>query len=306
MTQPRPVVPGNIYLVTRRCLERRFLLNPEPEVVRIFGYVLAVMLARHGVELLGAVQMSNHHHLVVHDVRGNIPMFMRDLHAFTARAVNRHLRRKDVFWEGTQAALTELVDAAAVEDILAYVACNPVAAGLVTVGKEWPGMRTSPWAVTQRPRVFERPSGFFGDGDSWPAVASLTVVVPPTHRHLSASAFAENLARQVERREASLVQNLRRAGHRFPSLKTLVRADWRVIPPLSEEKNSSRPTVAARCPERRRHARERLMVFRLCYRVAREAFLNDQRDVSFPPGTWMLPVLFGANVLPPPRPSWAT
>jgi putative transposase len=42
MSQPRQIVPGNTYLVTRRVLRRHYLLRPEYLVSNLFIFFLAV------------------------------------------------------------------------------------------------------------------------------------------------------------------------------------------------------------------------------------------------------------------------
>ncbi len=42
MSRPRQVFPGTIYLVTRRCLERRLFLRPDKRLVELLEYLLAV------------------------------------------------------------------------------------------------------------------------------------------------------------------------------------------------------------------------------------------------------------------------
>jgi REP element-mobilizing transposase RayT len=54
------VVPGTTYLITRRCIDRRFLLLPSAAVNQIFLYCLAVAAARAGVIIHAVTVMSNH------------------------------------------------------------------------------------------------------------------------------------------------------------------------------------------------------------------------------------------------------
>jgi putative transposase len=62
VTPPRRVLPGTIYLVTRRCSERRFFLKPSPLTSEIFLYVLAVAARRYGVLVHAFCVLSNHCH----------------------------------------------------------------------------------------------------------------------------------------------------------------------------------------------------------------------------------------------------
>ena len=50
MTAPRQVLPGATYLVTRRCVQRQFLLRPSRQTNQTFLYVLALAAARYRVD----------------------------------------------------------------------------------------------------------------------------------------------------------------------------------------------------------------------------------------------------------------
>ena len=55
MSLPRRcVLQGTTYLVTRRCLGRRFLLRPDPALNELIGYCLARAAEAHGIELHAA------------------------------------------------------------------------------------------------------------------------------------------------------------------------------------------------------------------------------------------------------------
>ena len=79
MTLPRRVVAKTTYVLTRRCLDRRFYLQPSRELTQIYLYALAHAQQKHGVEVHAFACMSNHPHEVVTDVHGVLPDFMRDL-----------------------------------------------------------------------------------------------------------------------------------------------------------------------------------------------------------------------------------
>ena len=86
MTEPRPYLPGETYLVTRRCTQRQFLLLPSEIVAQVFMYCLAVAAALSGVEVHGFAVLSNHYHLLVSDTPGS---------ARPSRALNPRLACKD-------------------------------------------------------------------------------------------------------------------------------------------------------------------------------------------------------------------
>ena len=84
MTLPRPIIPGQTVMVTRRCTQRQFLLRPSPLVNSILGFCLAVAAQRYGVRLHAFCFFSNHVHLVVTDVEGALPEFTRWFFEFSA------------------------------------------------------------------------------------------------------------------------------------------------------------------------------------------------------------------------------
>ena len=61
MTLPRQVLPGQFYLITRRCTQRQFLLRPDPETNNAFTYCLAEAAERYEISVLLPCAMSNHH-----------------------------------------------------------------------------------------------------------------------------------------------------------------------------------------------------------------------------------------------------
>src|SRR5690606_41410128 len=75
MTKPRCVLPGVVYLLTRRCSERRFFLLPDAVVTQVFEYLLGLLSKEYGIQIHAYVVMSNHYHLVVTDIKGRLPDF---------------------------------------------------------------------------------------------------------------------------------------------------------------------------------------------------------------------------------------
>ena len=69
MSLPRRVLPNTTYLVTRRCLGRRFLLRPDDALNNLFIYCLGLAANKHGIEVHAVGAMSNHYHLVLTDVQ---------------------------------------------------------------------------------------------------------------------------------------------------------------------------------------------------------------------------------------------
>src|SRR5271165_922273 len=122
MASPRRVVPGAIYLITRRCSQRAFRLRPSAATTHILAYCLAYALEKTGVVLHAACFMSNHHHLVVSDPMGLLPDFLRELHRLTAKAMNALQGQWENLWSAEPCSAVRLADDQDVIDKIAYVA----------------------------------------------------------------------------------------------------------------------------------------------------------------------------------------
>lgn len=118
--------------------------------------------------------MSNHHHLVVADSLGELPNFLRELHRLTAKAMNASQGQWENLWSAEPCNAVRLADDEDVVDKIAYVAVNPVAAGLVAKPEEWPELSlSSEGAVT-----LARPEAYFRNGGECPERVSLCVASP--------------------------------------------------------------------------------------------------------------------------------
>jgi putative transposase len=292
MTAPRQVLPGTTYLVTRRCSERRYFLRPSPKTNSIFLYVLAVAACRHGVLVHAFCVMSNHYHLLVSDPGAHLPAFMRDLDALVARATNASLGRWEGFW--SSAGSYSAVAHGATEDLVrkaAYVLANPVCAGLVPHGHEWPGLRTAPEQLGSARWTAVRPNVFFREHGEMPASAELALSVPPGFR--SAEEFQRVVAHATERREADARRAAQARRRGFLGRKRVLAQDPLAAPDSAEAWRQLNPQVAAGDPEERIGLLEALRGFRRSYRAALEAFRAGIRDVIFPAGTYLLRIEHG-------------
>jgi putative transposase len=72
---PRQVLPRQLYLVTRRCAQRRFLLQPDTATNNAFLCLIAAGL-RSEIDVLLPRAMSNDHHAVIYDRGERYPEFI--------------------------------------------------------------------------------------------------------------------------------------------------------------------------------------------------------------------------------------
>lgn len=296
MTAPRQILPGAAYLITRRCTQREFLLRPSELTNQIILYVLGVAAQRTGVIVHAYCVMSNHLHLVLTDVYGRLPDFEHFLDGISARAMNRALGRRQGFWDDDGYSAVVLATAVAMIDAAAYVLANPVAAGLVSSGSEWPGLWSGVERIGGAALVAEKPGVFFRKKGPMPAAATLQLA-PPTgftaeeYRAAVASALAGREA--VARAEMAAKKRPFLGARRVLELSTNTRAA------RPEPRGRFHPVVAARDPSAYFEVLRRIADFVVHYRAARALFIQGVRDVVFPPGTYGLRVSCGVSCAAP-------
>lgn len=288
MTPPRRILPGTIYLLTRRCSERRFFLKPSQTTTEIFLYVLALAARRYDVLVHAACVLSNHCHLVVTDTRGQLPGFMQYLDSLVARAVNASLGRFEGFWanDGSYSAV-EPIDPADVVGKTAYVLANPVAAGLVRRGAQWPGLWTAPEQLGAATLTARKPKIFFDPKSHLPVTVDLELTVPSCFA--SGAEFRSAVSTELRALEA------KEQGRRFLGVARVLAQSPFARPAPGEPRFELNPRIAARDKWRRIEAIHRLKSFVADYRRAWAARREAKAGVVFPAGTYLLRVLHGVQ-----------
>ena len=288
MSRPRPVLPSTTYLVTRRCAQRQFLLRPCEEINRFFLYCLAFAASRTGVLIHAACVLSNHFHLVLTDVSGNLPEFMLWLDGTLARGLNAYYGRWENFWVPGTYSRVELLDPPAVLEKMVYTLTNPVAAGLVCEGSQWPGVRSDTLREgNQRIRV-QRPKFFFSDDGELPETIELLIQPPQSMAELEGSLGTQSLHEAVLEKEAEIRSTFEAEGRRFLGRDEVLRQSPKDSPSSQEPRRNLNPQVACRDKERRTRRLNWIRVFFLAYREAFRKLAEGVRDVVFPAGTYWL------------------
>ncbi len=291
MTAPRRIVPDTQHLLTRRCSERRFFLRPSKAVNDILRYILAVAVERYGVALHAYCVLSNHLHLVVTDVKGNLPAFGRYLDSLVARSINALHGHWESFWApGSYSAVT-LISAEDVLSKCAYVLANPTAAGLVRHGSEWPGLWSAPEQIGAGPVQVKRPKHFFRANGPMPETATLELVCPPGFE--SVEAFRSQLVAAVTELEDQAARELAASGLSVLGARRVLaqKPDGRPAP--GEPRRELNPRIAGQDKWKRIEAISRLKSFLSDYRIAWLAFTRGLRRTVFPHGTYWMRVAYG-------------
>jgi REP element-mobilizing transposase RayT len=285
-TRPRNVVPDATYIVTRRCTQRQLLLRPDEVACAIFIYVLAVAASRFGIQVHAFCVMSNHFHIVLTDPYGLLPAFSQYFDSLVARAMNVFLGRRENFWEPGSYSAVRLVTPQDIIDKTAYVLANPVAAGLVPHGKDWPGLWSGTDAVDGEAIEAVRPVILFKKKGSMPATAQLRLTRPPGFD--TTADFVAPVAQALAAAEDEAAASLRKAAKRFLGVAKVLAQDPFARPATKEPFGKLNPRIACKDKWRRIQALQRLGTFVSEYRAALAQWRAGVRDVLFPAGTWLM------------------
>jgi putative transposase len=292
MTAPRQVLPGATYLVTRRCAQRQFLLSPGGTTNEVFGYVLAVAALRFDVQVHAYCVLSNHFHLVVTDRTARLPAFEQYLDSLVARALNASLGRWESFWAPHSYSAVALTTPEDIIDKVAYVLANPVAAGLVHRGCDWPGLWSAPEGIGIANLLFRRPTTFFRANGGMPDTATLELVPPPGFHsavEFQGRVVASLSALEVQARAAAASRGSSAQHERVSTAQ----------PRTREPRRRLNPRVAGRDKWKRIEALSRLLAFLRSYREAWRARRAGDAAAMFPAGTYLLRVMHGVPCTAP-------
>src|SRR3954470_15003053 len=212
MSLPRVIVPGRIYMITRRCSERRFFLRPDPETNNAFVYCLALAAQKFGVKVIFTATMSNHHHTGVVDVDGRLPDFLAHFHKLVAKHQNALRGRWEAMWAPEQTSAVELVQPQDVLDKMVYAFSNPVSDHLVEKVHHWPGVSSLGATIADQPLTANRPKAFFRPEGGTPPTVSLQLFVPPELTPDSRAEFVARLSERIAAAEQSAAANRKESG----------------------------------------------------------------------------------------------
>ncbi|KYF64791.1 transposase [Sorangium cellulosum] len=299
MSQPRPVVAGATYLLTRRALRRHLLFRPDAAMTQLIVYALAVSAKRYGIRVHALCAMSTHLHIVVTDVEGVLPRFLQFFHRLVALGTKAIRAWEGPVWGHEATSAVRLITRAAVVEKISYTLANPVGAGLVRRAREWPGAKVLVGELGRGVLRAKRPDVYFDPSNpAWPEDAAIALTLPPAVAEDDADVFRREVGAELGRQEAEARAAMHRKGHRFlgPDRACMISPDDRAT--SFEPSRSFNPTFAVGRghADMRRIASAAVRAFRTAYREALEQWRAGLRGAVFPAETWWMRVFHGATV----------
>lgn len=289
MRRPRYVVPHRTYMITKKCMNDQFLIVPSREVNAVLLYCLLVSVEKHGILLHAFCFMSNHFHLVVTDTQGELPAFMRHFLTNSSKAIRLVTRAPGSIWSGERYHAMWLLDADAGFRKCGYTNLNSVRAGLVADPTEWPGVGSAGLRFGDELSA-PRPRFFFSNSVAFPEIAT-SRLAPLESAFPHAEWIGSSEARHAWEEEAREISTRR---HRFPTQAQILGTSRsrRGNAPV----RSLRPRFSTRDRDLLRRAQEEEEWFLNQHEMARRAYLEGDREVEFPRGTYGYRVFLGVNV----------
>ena len=302
MTDPRMVLPGTTYLVTRRTVCRQLLLRPDKAglIQQIFLYCLAYSAERTGISITGYVLLSNHWHAVVHDPDCRISDFMHDVNSLTSKCINKLLGRFESVWSNEKFSSVRLENVDDIIDKVSYVIMNPTAAGLVTSWKKWPSAISGPMAVVEGKQIIKRPPLFFDDDGIMPETVSLEMKLPPMIEDvMTAREFCHLVRNNVKDLQKQQITEFERKGISFLGVDGVFAQNPYDFPKGCDPRAGINPRIACKNTWGRIEILQRLDAFLQAYREAWLAYKSGDHFVVFPVGTyWMVKKLGAVGASP--------
>ncbi len=288
MSFPRQVLPGRVYLITRRCTQREYRLRPGEETNNAFVYCLAHAALSANIGVVGFMAESNHYHAVVVDNEGRLPEFLADFHRNIAKHQNVLLGSWENMWAAGAPSVVELVEPGDVLAKLIYALSNPVKDDLVDTVHHWPGVSSLRANLRGSHLTAVRPRRFFRIDGAMPVRIELRCVRAPGFEHLSEDAYRHLIKTQIEAVERTSAADRAIRGVTVLGRKAILRQSPFGRPSSEEPRRGLDPRVAATDKWSRIEAIARLKAFREAYRAARAAWLMGDASVLFPAGTYFL------------------
>ncbi len=285
MPLPRQILPGRFYTLTRRCVNRMFLLRPDEQTNNNYLYCLLLAALRFNIVIIATCAVSNHHHTTLLDRDGRLPDFMHYFHALLARCQNCYRRRRENFWASGGPSAVELVAPADIERAVVYTLTNPVKDFLVEEVTQWPGVNS--WSALRADRALTatRPRQLFRK--RMPARVELKMSVPAEAGVGTHAEFVERVRAQIAMVEDACRHVRHTTGRRLLGRRAVLRQSPYDVPNTSAPRRKISPRVKCADKWRRIEILTRNRAFVAAHHGARQAWLANLPH-AFPLGTWAL------------------
>ena len=281
-----PVYKNATIFGTRRIQGGLCTLTPNPEVRNIVLYLALHYAARYRIRLLVLCILSNHVHWVADDPDGNYPAFLTAFHARVAEVLNDYYGTSGPMWANEKPGRVRLADRQTMMEKMLYVATNATWHGIVGNTRLWPGFIFSPEDAGE---VIEAtcPDYLLENYNSFKPTISYTVPVPALYGNMPLQKVREDFRLRRRRREARLRKE--RDGE-FISIETALAVAPDYAPPEKDDPRELRNQVFACSPENLESELTSLCTFRRRHNETRRRFVDGERDVAWPVGTYAMVV----------------
>ncbi len=137
MTRPlRLEFPGALYHVTSRGDHREAIYRDDKDR-QAWLDTIALVCKRFNFVVHGFCQMTNHYHLLVETIEGNLSQGMRQLNGLYTQSFNRRHRLVGHLFQGRYKAILVQKERYLLE-LTRYVVLNPLRARMITSLDDWP------------------------------------------------------------------------------------------------------------------------------------------------------------------------
>ena len=168
MTEPRQILPGSTYKVSRRTAHKEKLFDPKSKEIKgIFNYCLAHAANKTEVEIHGFSLLPDKYFAVVSDPEAKLPEFMRLLNRNVAMAINATRVDPESVWANGKYDADVLEEYLEVVDAMVETFRSPVVENHAQSLVDWEGLWSRPDAIGQKVTV-ERPTLYFGENGPGP------------------------------------------------------------------------------------------------------------------------------------------
>lgn len=289
--------------ITGKAIESQFRFVPNAKTVQTIWYCLGLALRRYAVKLHSFVWMSNHYHVVLTDIEGELPDFVRDLNSMISRALNANRGRRGANFEREGYNLVVAADREAVLRHCAYTEANPCSAHLVEHALDWGGVSSAGMEYGEVRRILRPNFGMWADVEprediektrstyrgrrNAPDSVEIKLERPPGMEGVSDGEIRESVRKGVRQREKEARAERLAEGKGVVGMRRAAKRPFKHAPTSKKKLFDREPKVSGKSADARRSVELLYREFVRAYRVAWGAFKKN-RNVVFPFGTWWM------------------